>query len=66
MLDIRCVGCARSPEDIPEYVELADAEGYPNAASAVQREEGTYNPINGHFYCTSCYVKAGTPLGVAP
>jgi hypothetical protein len=26
-------------------------------------EEGTYNPINGHFLCDQCYIEAGMPVG---
>lgn len=29
--------------------------------SFVQMEEGTYNPENGHFLCTDCYIAAGMP-----
>ena len=27
----------------------------------VRNEEGTYNPVNGHFLCDSCYIKVGCP-----
>lgn len=29
----------------------------------VMTEEGTYNPLNGHFTCTKCYIKIGMPSG---
>jgi hypothetical protein len=28
-------------------------------------EEGTYNPLNGHFACDTCYIKIGMPSGPA-
>lgn len=61
-----CVGCTKAPAELPEYARLAEDEGYKDADQAVRREEGTYNRSNGHFYCTSCYIKAGQPNGVAP
>jgi hypothetical protein len=27
----------------------------------VRREEGTFNPANGHFLCDACYIAAGQP-----
>lgn len=32
-----------------------------NRIMHVQSEEGTYNPLNGHFLCDECYIKAGMP-----
>ena len=61
---LRCVGCGKAPAELTEYVDAAEDGETPN--EYVCREEGTYNPANGHFLCTSCYIKAGTPLGVAP
>lgn len=55
-----CTGCNKRPEELDEYIEAAaDAEMSPTAY--VRAEEGTYNPENGHFLCTDCYVKAGMP-----
>lgn len=62
----RCVGCGRRPEEIHEYQQLAQVEGYSSPDVAVRCEEGTYNCRNGHFYCTECYIKAGMPLGKVP
>lgn len=62
---IRCNGCKKHPNDIDEYTYLAELEGYSSNVEFVKREEGTYNRYNGHFWCTSCYIKAGMPLGVA-
>lgn len=64
-LDIRCNGCGETPEQLGEYVDAAEDEGM-LPTEYVEREEGTFNPANGHFFCTMCYVQAGMPLGVAP
>ena len=61
-----CIGCGHHPEEISEYVDAAKEEGYLHTSQYVRRNEGTYNPDNGHFWCTSCYIKNGQPLGVAP
>jgi hypothetical protein len=61
----RCNGCGRTPDEISEYVTAAEDEGLRHASQFVRRNEGTYNPSNGHFWCTSCYIKHGQPLGVA-
>lgn len=64
-MDIRCAGCGRPPAEIGEYVEAADQEEM-TPDQYVQTNEGTFNPENGHFWCTACYIKVGLPLGVAP
>lgn len=66
-----CVGCGKTADQLPEYVHMADSkhpdyEGYSTPEEAVRLNEGTYNRENNHFWCTSCYIKAGMPLGVAP
>ena len=59
-----CPVCGRHPDDISEYAFHAhDLEI--SADEYVERFEGTYNPRNEHFYCTSCYIKIGMPLGKA-
>ena len=55
-----CIGCGRTPNELDEYKELAEAEGM-TPGDYVKEEEGTYNPENGHFLCTACYVKYGMP-----
>lgn len=54
-----CIGCGRQPSEIEEYIDNPDDDQDPNAY--VRREEGTYNPVNGHFACTLCYVSMGMP-----
>jgi hypothetical protein len=63
-LDIRCPVCGRRASEIREYKD----GGYEYGLSPerfVMQEEGTYNQENGHFYCTTCYIKLGMPLGIA-
>lgn len=55
-----CVGCKKHPYEIEEYVESAGEEEM-SANDYVKEEEGTYNPKNGHFLCTDCYIEAGMP-----
>jgi hypothetical protein len=55
-----CIGCNKTPEEIGEYQPEA-TESSLSATEYVKREEGTYNPENGHFTCTSCYVRMGMP-----
>lgn len=62
---IRCNGCKRTPEEISEYVDMAE-ELNTTPARFVQTDEGTYNATNGHFWCSACYIRAGLPLGTAP
>jgi len=60
-----CIICKRTPDEIEEYVGLAEEQDCA-PEDVVVDEEGTYNPENGHFYCTECYTEIGMPLGVAP
>lgn len=62
--DIRCELCGRKPDEISEYVEAASEEKI-TPDQYILENEGTYNPINGHFYCTNCYIEIGMPLGMA-
>lgn len=57
---IICIGCQKAPSEIAEYVEIAKDEGM-TPDDYVREEEGTFNPRNGHFTCTDCYVKMGMP-----
>ena len=56
----RCNGCGKLAHQIQEYVEAAKECGI-SPSLYVANEEGTYNPKNGHFLCTSCYVELGMP-----
>jgi len=61
---LRCNGCGRHPQSIPEYRQYAEWEDT-TPAKYVRHNEGTLNRENGHFWCTACYIAAGQPLGVA-
>lgn len=65
MQKLQCKGCRRTPEELGEYQCLAEDEGYASPDDAVRQEEGTYNPKTGLFWCTSCYIQEGMPLGKA-
>ena len=62
-MDERCQGCKKRPDEISEYID--NYENMDDPFEYVRQHEGTYNPMNGHFWCTGCYIKAGMPLGVA-
>lgn len=64
-MDVRCKICGKKPEELKEYVTLAKENGYDSAEQAVMCEEGTFNRATGKFYCTSCYIEIGMPLGQA-
>lgn len=55
-----CIGCKLRPGDIPEYIEMASLEDM-TPEEFVRTEEGTYNLDNGHFACTTCYIRMGLP-----
>lgn len=55
-----CIGCNKHPDQIEEY-QPNETESGLNAEDYVRQEEGTYNPFNGHFLCTDCYIKVGMP-----
>jgi|GEM_PF-5551323 len=59
---IICVGCLKTPDQIDEYLEMAEIEDM-TPDNYVRQEEGTFNPVNGHFLCTPCYIDAGMPAG---
>lgn len=60
--EFRCYKCKRSPEQITEYIVTAKEAGM-TPSDYVWQEEGTLNPANGHFACTTCYINAGMPVG---
>lgn len=62
--DIVCAGCGKTPSEIEEYITYAKVEGI-TPEEYVVRKEGTYNPTNGRFWCTDCYIRVGMPLGKA-
>lgn len=52
--------CNRAPDEIDEYLQYAREAGM-TPDDYVRAEEGTYNPISGHFACTDCYIRLGMP-----
>lgn len=63
-----CQGCGKLPEELDEYIVAAASEleegnwvTDDEVREYVRREEGTFNPTNSHFLCTSCYINAGMP-----
>lgn len=60
-----CIGCYKIPSEIDEYLPASTNPDNPSKGlhpdEYVKREEGTYNPKNGHFLCTACYVAVGMP-----
>ena len=62
--EIHCSICNRKPEEISEYIDMAEVEGGTPSENVI-RNEGTYSPMTGHFYCTTCYIKLGMPNGLA-
>ena len=62
-----CTGCNKRPSELAEYVEAAaQYDRRVTPADYVRIEEGTYNPLNGHFLCTPCYIAAGQPSNPWP
>jgi hypothetical protein len=60
-----CIGCNKRPDELEEYIECASACGM-TPDEFVKEEEGAYNPENGHFACTDCYIDMGMPALPAP
>jgi hypothetical protein len=52
--------CDRFARDMPYLDSFLE---HPNQTRAryVATNEGTYNRVNGHFLCDTCYIKAGMP-----
>lgn len=59
--ELKCFNCGRLPHEIEEYVVRAHEEETTPQLYVIE-EEGTYNPDNGHFCCTECYVQIGMPI----
>jgi hypothetical protein len=62
---LTCVGCLRSPANIPSIAMAAAEDGY-SPDDWVWREEGTLNRENGHFLCDLCYIAWGMPANPSP
>ncbi|MFA6619413.1 MAG: hypothetical protein WCT23_10145 [Candidatus Neomarinimicrobiota bacterium] len=63
-MNYKCKVCGKRPDEIEEYIQMAEDMGV-SPFQAIHSEEGTLNTKTGLFYCTSCYIKIGMPLGTA-
>jgi hypothetical protein len=61
---MRCKICGKAPNEINEYIEMAEEKGL-TPEEFVKTEEGTFNSSTEMFYCTECYIDIGMPLGTA-
>jgi len=62
---MKCCICGKEPKQIDEYrIEAKFLRMTPD--NYVKREEGTYNAEKDTFCCTDCYIKTGSPKGIAP
>ena len=60
-VQIECIVCKKSPNEIDEYIDYGKRENM-TPTEFVKSEEGTFNRfLKNKFYCTSCYIKAGQP-----
>ncbi len=59
-IEVICFRCKKRPDELEEYIEAASYEDM-SPDAYVRSEEGTFNPHNGHFCCTDCYVAIGAP-----
>lgn len=59
--DLLCTGCGKHPSEIDEYKDMAQVNNMESPDEYCWQEEGTLNRENGHFLCTSCYIRAGMP-----
>jgi hypothetical protein len=57
--------CNRFGGEITEYDDLIVDFGQVVTAETredfIRNNDGTYNPMNGHFACTECYIAIGAP-----
>lgn len=63
---VQCRGCGRFPDQIDEFVEMAEDEpDFYKTPTAAAKSDGTYNRTTGKLWCSMCYIKHGRPLGKA-
>jgi len=61
VIEPRCQGCNMRPFELICYISMTHSRDPEVNDRYVRSEEGTYNPVNGHFLCDACYIKAGMP-----
>jgi hypothetical protein len=57
-----CFRCGKPASSFSEYWR-DEPLGVTDAAKAVRRDEGTYNPETNRFACDACYIAIGMPVG---
>lgn len=58
MSECKCRGCGKKANELEEYKEH-EAKNW--TADDEARSDGSYNPKDGTFLCTPCYVRVGMP-----
>lgn len=58
-----CYRCGRGPEESHEGFYGHPGDRYQTGSAYVLAEEGTYNPVTGHYACDECYIAIGMPAG---
>jgi hypothetical protein len=58
-----CKICKKKASKLDYYIDQAKEEK--TTAAAIARSDGTYNYMTNEFYCMTCYVIMGCPLGTA-
>lgn len=53
---VRCKFCGKKPEEISEYICLAEEEKITPTQYVIENDN-TYNKATGEFLCTECYVQ---------
>jgi hypothetical protein len=61
--DPKCKECGKKVSELDYYISTAADENVIPAQIAM--EDGSYNHKTNQFYCNSCYIKLGMPLGTA-
>ncbi len=61
---IHCKVCKKEPKDLGSVVYFASLENM-EPDEFVKENDGTYNPTTEEFFCNTCYISVGMPLGTA-
>lgn len=60
--EIRDPKCGKTPNELYSQDMIDEFFGDNNhTPDDYAREDGTFNPSNGHFLCDQCYIEAGMP-----
>lgn len=58
-----CKKCRKKASELGYYIDQAKEEE--TIPAAIARSDGTYNWTTNQFYCMTCYIELGCPLGTA-